>query len=167
MQTEPEQEFDTPSKSQKKRDAHLLQALGERLTACSAAQLRKLEVPEPTITAIAEFNRLPNSRGARRRQLQFIGKLMRKSDFEQLSTALALLEKSETHGKKPIPATQQWVNAILLNGDPDINSVVASYPQLQRQKLRQYYRDYHASPVDSQAQLRKKMQDYLQAFIGR
>ena len=167
MQIDSDQEFDGPSKSQKKRDAHLLQALGKRLTGCNAAQLRKLEIPEPTVTAIAEFNRLPSSHGARRRQLQFIGKLMRKFDFEQLSTALDNLEKSETHGKKPIPAAQQWVNDILLNGDRDINSVVASFPLLQRQKLRQYYRDYHSAPVDIQAQLRKKMQDYLQAFIGK
>lgn len=167
MHIEPEHEFDGPSKSQKKRDAHLLQALGERLTRCSAEQLRKLQIPETTIAAIAEFNRLPNSHGARRRQLQFIGKLMRKFDFEQLSTALERLEKSETHGQKPIPLAQQWVNDILLNGDPDINSLVASCPQLQRQKLRQYYRDYHTSPADAQTQIRKKMQDYLQAFVGK
>lgn len=167
MQTDPEQEFDGPSKSQKKREAHLLQALGQRLTGCSIAQLQKLEIPEPTIAAIREFNRLPNSHGARRRQLQFIGKLMRKSDFEQLSAALDQLEKNETHGKKPTPVAMQWVDDILLNGDSGINRVLASCPQLQRRKLRQYYRDYHASPADSHAQMRKKMQDYLQAFIDK
>lgn len=166
MDLEPENEFDGPSKSQKKRDAHKLQTLGSRLTGCSVAQLRKLQIPEKTILAITEFNRLPNSHGARRRQMQFIGKLMRDFDFEQLSTALDHLEKSETHKPKPPPASHQWVTDILQNGDRDINALVDSYPQLERQKLRQYYRDYHASQGESQARVRAKMQDYLQPFLN-
>lgn len=165
MDLEPENEFDGPSKSQKKRDAHKLQALGSRLTGCSEAQLRKLHIPEKTIAAFMEFNRLPNSHGARRRQIQFIGKLMRNFDFDELSTALDNLEKNETHKPKPAPASLQWVADILQNGDQGINALVDNYPQLERQKLRQYYRDYHAAEGESQARVRAKMQDYLRPFL--
>lgn len=165
MDREPEQEPDIPSKSQRKRDAHKLQELGTRLTACSEVQLRKLQLPEKTIAAFLEFQRLPNSHGARRRQLQFIGKLMRKFDYEQLNTALENLEKSTPPKPKPIPESKQWVVDILENGDQHINALVEAFPQLERQKLRQYYRDYHAAEGESQARIRAKMQDYINPFL--
>ena len=59
-----------PSKSQRKREAHLQQALGEQLTQLKPAQLESLDLPEPLLQGVAEFQRLPNSHGARRRQLQ-------------------------------------------------------------------------------------------------
>lgn len=165
MELETEQEPDIPSKSQRKRDAHKLQELGTRLTACSESQLRTLQLPEKTIAAFAEFNRLPNSHGARRRQLQFIGKLMRKFDYEQLSAALENLEKSTSPKPKPIPESKQWVADILQNGDQPINTLVDTCPQLERQKLRQYYRDYHAAEGESQARIRAKMQNYITPFL--
>ena len=66
-----------PSKSELKRTAHAQQALGERLTRLAIRQLKTLELPEALLEALDEFHRLPKSHLARRRQLQFIGKLMR------------------------------------------------------------------------------------------
>lgn len=165
MDNSPEQELDPPSKSQRKRDAHQLQELGTRLTACSKAQLRKLQLPEKTIAAFVEFQRLPNSHGARRRQLQFIGKLMRKFDYEQLNAALENLEKSPAPKPVAIPQSKQWVTDILENGDEHINALIDTCPQLERQKLRQYYRDYHAAEGESQARVRAKMQEYINPFL--
>lgn len=164
---ESELELEGPSKSQRKRDAHKLQDLGTRLTGCSEAQLRALELPEKTIAAFAEYNRLPNSHGARRRQMQFIGKLMRKFDLEELTAALDRLEKIETHRPKPVPQSKQWVVDILQNGDVEINALVDSFPQLERQKLRQFYRDYHAAEGASQERVRAKLNSYLQPVVDR
>src|SRR5215831_10724486 len=66
----------TPSKSQRKRDAHAVQALGVQLVALSAAQLARLDLPEPLHEAVRAAQRM-RSHGARTRQLQYIGKLMR------------------------------------------------------------------------------------------
>ncbi len=166
MDIDSDQEFDGPSKSQRKREAHQLQDLGTRLSSCTEAQLRVLQLPEKTITAIAEYNRLPNSHGARRRQMQFIGKLMRKSDFEQLNTALERLERTEPHKPKPLSQSKQWAADILLNGDQDINSLMASFPHIERQKLRQFYRDYHAADLESQHKIRVRLHAYLQPFLN-
>ena len=73
MKFEPNTELDLPSKTRLKQDATDLQQLGQKLTTYSSAVLRKLPLNEVLISAIEEYNRLPNSHGARRRQLQFIG----------------------------------------------------------------------------------------------
>jgi len=161
-----EQEFDGPSKSQRKRDAHRLQELGTRLTTCSESQLQALNLPPKTIAAIAEFNRLPNSHGARRRQLQFIGKLMRDFDFDELSKALEKLEKVKQHSPKPVPATQIWTEKILNGGDTEINALLAAHPELERQKLRQYYREHHSANAEAKQRLQQKLRQYLQTCLA-
>jgi ribosome-associated protein len=84
----------TPSKSQRKRDAPALQALGVQLVALSAAQLARLELPEALHEAVVAAQRM-RSHGARTRQLQSIGKVMRQLEPSMLSRVRAAL----THGR--------------------------------------------------------------------
>ena len=74
----------TPSKSQRKRDAQALQTLGVQLLALSTAQLVRLELPEALHEAVVAAQRM-RSHGARTRQRQSIGKLMRQLDPAVLS----------------------------------------------------------------------------------
>jgi ribosome-associated protein len=74
----------TPSKSQRKRDAQALQALGVQLVALSAAQLARLSLPEALHEAVVAAQRM-RAHGARTRQMQSIGKLMRQLDPAMLS----------------------------------------------------------------------------------
>ncbi len=81
----------TPSKSQRKRDAHALQTLGIQLVALSAAPLARLDLPETLHEAVQAAQRM-RSHGARTRQLQSIGKLMRQLEpgvLSRIRTALA------------------------------------------------------------------------------
>ena len=80
----------TPSKSQRKRDAHALQALGGRLVALSAAQLARLDLPEALHEAVLAAQRM-RSHGARTRQRRYIGKLMRQLEPSGLSRVRAAL----------------------------------------------------------------------------
>jgi ribosomal 50S subunit-associated protein YjgA (DUF615 family) len=80
----------TPSKSQRKRDAHALQALGVQLVALSAAQLAPLALPETLHEAVVAAQRM-RSHGARTRQLQYIGKVMRQLEPTALSRVHAAL----------------------------------------------------------------------------
>ena len=66
----------TPSTSQRTRDAHAFQTLGIQLVALSAARLARLDLPETLHEAVLTAQRM-RSHGARTRQLQYIGKLMR------------------------------------------------------------------------------------------
>jgi ribosome-associated protein len=76
-----------PSKSSRKREAHALQKLGERLVKMRPEDLATLPMPESLVDAIAEARRL-SSRSALGRQYQYIGKLMRDVDVEALEAAL-------------------------------------------------------------------------------
>lgn len=82
-----------PSKSQRKRDAHAVQKLGERLVAMRAQDLEGLPLDDLLREAIAEARRL-TSRGALSRQHQYIGKLMRGSDVAAIEAALAEREEA-------------------------------------------------------------------------
>ncbi|MEY2855405.1 MAG: hypothetical protein RL030_2537 [Pseudomonadota bacterium] len=80
-----------PSKSARKREATWLQKFGERLVRMKPADLAALPLSEPLLDAIAEARRL-TGHGALSRQHQYIGKLMRDIDIDELEAALARLE---------------------------------------------------------------------------
>jgi ribosome-associated protein len=79
-----------PSKTQRKRDAHALQALGVQLVALSATQLARLDLPEALHEAVVAAQRM-RAHGARTRQMQYIGKLMRLLEPDVLSRIRAAL----------------------------------------------------------------------------
>ena len=80
---EPEDD-DKPSRSARKRMSHDLRRLGEELVTLRPERLVALPLPERLHEAIAEARRL-TSFGARRRQIQFVGKLMRQLDEESVA----------------------------------------------------------------------------------
>ena len=80
----------TPSKTQRKRDAHALQALGVQLVALSATQLARLDLPEPLHEAVLAAQQL-RGHGARTRQMHYIVKVMRQLEPSVLSHIRAVL----------------------------------------------------------------------------
>ena len=92
----------TPSKSQRKRDAQALQALGVQLVALSAAQLVRLALPEALHEAVLAAQRM-RSHGARTRQLQYIGKLMRQLEPDALHRVRTALETGRAGSPRPQP----------------------------------------------------------------
>lgn len=86
----PAEEDDYKSRSQKKRESTAAQNLGTALTSLAERELRALNIPEPLIAAIADWKKFPGHE-ARRRQMQYIGRLMRALDTRELA------EKLETH----------------------------------------------------------------------
>ena len=92
----------TPSKTQRKRDAHALQTLGIQLVALSAAQLARLDLPETLHEAVLAAQRM-RSHGARTRHLQSIGKLMRQLEPSVLSRVRAALTSGRAGTPPPQP----------------------------------------------------------------
>jgi ribosome-associated protein len=78
---------DRPSKSQRKRDAHVLQDIGTQLVALSAEQIKRIDMPENLRIAITEAQRTRSHEGLRR-QMQYVGKVMRGIDTAPLIEAL-------------------------------------------------------------------------------
>ena len=92
----------TPSKSQRKRDAQTLQALGVQLVALSTAQLVRLDLPEALHEAVVAAQRM-RSHGAHTRQMQYIGKVMRQLDPSVLSRIRAALTPGRAVTPRPQP----------------------------------------------------------------
>lgn len=80
-----EEEYERPSKSQRKREMTALQKTGEQLVNESADRVKRTPMPENLREAILECQRIRNHEG-RRRQLQYIGKIMRSLDEETIAT---------------------------------------------------------------------------------
>ena len=91
----------TPSKSQRKRDAHALQTLGIQLVALSIAPLARRDLPEALHEAVVAAQRM-RAHGARTRQMQYIGKLMRQLE----PTALRRIRATLTSGRAGTPPPQ-------------------------------------------------------------
>lgn len=165
MKYEPDTELELPSKTRLKQDATELQQLGQKLTTYSTAVLRKLSLNEVLISALEEYNRLPNSHGARRRQLQFIGKLMRDLDYDAVMKSIDDLESGHLRKKKKPSAAKLLCEAILQSGDAEINAALEQYPQLNRQTMRQFYREHNRAAETSRDKFKTKLQNYLQKQI--
>ncbi|MGC1456216.1 MAG: ribosome biogenesis factor YjgA [Nitrospirota bacterium] len=80
------------SKTQKKKEALSLQALGERLVTLSLEQLKNIELPSDMLSAVILAKKL-KKHGARLRQMQYIGTLMRKYDPQPVQEALQRIEQ--------------------------------------------------------------------------
>ncbi len=76
-----------PSKSQKKRDSELMQKLGGELARLPADQFARIDLPEDIRQAIADYQKM-KSFGAMRRQMQLIGKLMRRLEADAVREAI-------------------------------------------------------------------------------
>ncbi len=88
-----------PSKSQRKRDATALQNLGERLVDLTPAQLNRIPLPDDVLAAVRVAQTI-SRRGGRKRQLQYIGKLMRQvDDPEAIRAALRAVLPGQSHDR--------------------------------------------------------------------
>ena len=81
-------ETEHKSRTQKKKEDHALQRLGEQLVSLKPGQLGVMGVPEELVAAI-EFARKIKSHGARRRQIKHIGALLRQLDPQPIETVLS------------------------------------------------------------------------------
>lgn len=81
-----------PSKTQRKREMHALQALGESLVELEDDEIARLPIDERLADAVRDARPM-RSGEARRRQLQFIGRLMRNVDVDALRAALAEIRR--------------------------------------------------------------------------
>lgn len=136
-------EFDTeelpPSKSQLKRDAHALQQLGTDLLEVKEDTWQTLQLPDGLIAALREAKRMP-SRGARKRQLQYIGKLMRDVDPEPIQHYFEQLRLETRHQARKHHELEDWRDRMIAEGDAAIEAFLESRPVADRQQLRQLVR---------------------------
>jgi ribosome-associated protein len=96
-----------PSKSQLKRDMTALQKLGEVLVDQSVERLDEIGLPESLRDAILEAKRIRDHEG-RRRQMQYIGRLMRDVDVEPIRAAIDAWEGTTRAQAAALHALERW-----------------------------------------------------------
>ncbi|HEY9147482.1 MAG TPA: ribosome biogenesis factor YjgA, partial [Gammaproteobacteria bacterium] len=95
------------SKSQLKRESHALQELGEALVELPASKLAQIPMPEELADAVALARKI-TARGGRKRQLQYIGKVMRQIDPEPIERAMEGLKADSARETARLHKLEQW-----------------------------------------------------------
>ncbi len=117
---------DRPSKTQRKKDMLKLQALGERLVSLPASRLKAVPLEERLREAIDHAREIRSHEG-RRRQLQFIGRLMRSADAAAIEASLAGDDAAHARQVAAHHAAEQWRDG-LINGSRRLETFVAQFP---------------------------------------
>jgi ribosome-associated protein len=128
-----------PSKSQRKRESTALQDMGAELVKLPAERVRNLDLPEYLRVAVLDAQRI-RSHGALRRQMQFIGKLMRSLDVEPITEQLAALRGDSERAKARFHALEHWRER-LLSDEAAVTDWQDAYPGSDVQQLRQLIRN--------------------------
>jgi len=132
-----EDEYSGPSKSELKRQMTALQEIGESLTRLSEKQLSNVPLTdERLITAIAETQKI-KSNSARKRHLQYIGKLMRDIDAEPIQKALQAMYRQKQDSDSIFHELEKLRDSILVDGATGVEKLLTRWPQADRQQLRQ------------------------------
>jgi ribosome-associated protein len=127
-----------PSKTRLKQASHELQDLGEAAVALPDARLDALPIAETLLDAIRQYKKTRTHEG-RRRQMQFIGKLMRVHDVEPIRQAVADLQLGRAKDALALHEAERW-RAELLADDEALTRWASAHAQSDVQQLRSLIR---------------------------
>ena len=128
------EEVGPPSKTQLKAEADEKQTLGEALLTLRADLMARLDLPDKLLTAIADAKKISNFEG-RRRQLQFIGKLMRPLDAGPIKDAIDEQAGGSAQLTLQLHLAEQWRDKLIASDDA-LGNWLNQYPATDSQQLR-------------------------------
>ncbi|XVJ70707.1 MAG: DUF615 domain-containing protein [Rhizobacter sp.] len=133
--TEP---WDRPSKTQRKKESHDLQSLGEDLIALPDDRLDGLPMDESLRDALRTYKKTRTHEG-KRRQMQYVGKLMRRADPEPLREAVTALKLGTAKASLALHEMEHW-RAQMLASDDILTTWMKQHPDTDLQQLRSLVR---------------------------
>jgi len=142
--THPEDDVDEngysrPSKSQRKRDSHELQTMGEVLVTMPKDRIDAIEMPDLLREALDAYRRTKSFEG-RRRQMQYIGKLMRGSDPAPIKEAIALFQLGHARNSLALHEAERWRTELIASDDA-LTRWIETFPDTDIQPLRALIRN--------------------------
>jgi len=145
---------DEASKTDLKRESAALQKLGEDLLTLRADLMAKLPLSDKLVEALAEAKRITNFEG-KRRQMQFVGKLMRLLDedtVEAVKAALEVQRKGSAADTAALHQAELWRDR-LIGVEDALAQWLEAYPDTDTQQLRALIRQARkdAVPTDRAA----------------
>lgn len=127
-----------PSKSQLKRDAQALTKLGEQLVSLDEKVLRQFALPDNIRDAVMAARKI-RQHGAHKRQLLYLGKLLRQIDTDDIAARLAALHTQSKQAAMAFARLEQWRDKLLAD-DQAVTALLNNYPAMDSQHLRQLIR---------------------------
>ena len=137
---EEEFEYSGPSKSQVKREMHALQDMGKLICELPKKQQALLPLSATMMQAIEEWNRLKKNE-AKRRHLQYIGKVMRSEEVEDIQLALDKLNPSSDEYNRVLHLQEKWRERLIHEGNDALNEFCGKYDVDDIQHFRQLIRN--------------------------
>ena len=134
-----EEEELPPSKTKVKQQMHALQDVGKELVELNKDQLAQLDLPESLRAAIREMHRIKKF-GARRRQMQYIGKLMRHVEPEPIMVKLDIWKGRSNQHIAYTHLLERWRDRLLESPDA-LTALLDAYPNSDVQHLRNLIRN--------------------------
>lgn len=131
-----EDDIEYASKSQIKRDVNDITALGIELTELPDSQIKGIEMSDNLFNALMEYKRI-SKHSALKRQRLYIGKLIRKEDWESIQEHLRKLKEPLEQHNARFKEMENWRDRMIAESDKAINEFIGEYHQADRQKLRQ------------------------------
>ena len=122
------------SKSQAKREMLALQSLGEQLVDLSPNEISKIEMSQDLREAVL-FARTLKKREAWRRQMQYIGTLMRDADPGPIRKAVAEIGRGRGHDAQLFRELEQLRNGLIEGNDEFLANTVNHFPDADRKRL--------------------------------
>ncbi|MFP5404040.1 MAG: ribosome biogenesis factor YjgA [Gammaproteobacteria bacterium] len=136
---DPDDVYDGPSKSQKKREVEALQDLGAELVKLPDAQFKRIELPEDLRQAVADCRKITQN-GALRRQKQFIGKLMRAIDPAPIQAQLDAFKGVSAAENAKLHQAEKWREKLIADNEA-LTGFMSAYPHTDVTHLRQLIRN--------------------------
>ena len=154
------------SRTDLKRESTELQKLGEELLTLRADLMERLALPDKLVDALAEVRRITNFEG-RRRQMQYVGKLMRLLDPETIQAARDALQeqnKGSARETQALHLAEQWRENLV--GDEDaLSRWLLQFPDTDTQQLRALIRQARKdNPPDKVAEREGKAPRHSRAW---
>ncbi|MED5620058.1 ribosome biogenesis factor YjgA [Ideonella sp. BN130291] len=134
----PQPYYERPSKTRMKKQSHDLQALGQALVDLPDDRLAALPAEESLIDAVREYKKTRSHEG-RRRQMQYIGKLMRHTDPEPLREAVAAMQVPRAKDTLALHQAELWRDTLIAD-DETLTRWMAEHPESDTQQLRSLIR---------------------------
>ena len=139
LEFDPDDVYDGPSKSQKKRDVEALQELGTLLVELPDAQFKRIELPEELRAAVAACRKITQN-GALRRQKQYIGKLMRSVDPAPIQAQLDAFSGASAAETAKLHQAEKWREKLIADNEA-LTLFLNKYPDTDATHLRQVIRN--------------------------
>lgn len=178
--TDPEEGFDPedddlddrpPSKSMLKRASHELQVLGQQLLTMPDSRLKDIDMPERLRDALDAYKTTRSFEG-KRRQIQYIGKVIRSVDAEPLREAVASFQLGHARDALALHEAEVWRKRLLDEDKQALTDWMSEFPETDLQQLRAFIRnarkDAAAAPENRNGRAyRELFQHVKKALVAR